>query len=124
MALTIGDTAPDFEAQTTEGKINFHDWLGDSWGVLFSHPKDFTPVCTTVLGYMASIEPDFASRNVKIIGLSVHPLDRHEVWGRDNEGTPGPAPNCPIISDADLNVSKLYGMLPAQTEGDATARTP
>jgi thioredoxin-dependent peroxiredoxin len=124
MALTIGDTAPDFEAETTEGKINFHDWIGDSWAVLFSHPKDFTPVCTTELGYMASIEPDFASRNVKIIGLSVDPLDRHSEWAKDIEETQGTAPNYPIISDADFKVSKAYGMLPAQTEGDATARTP
>jgi thioredoxin-dependent peroxiredoxin len=124
MALTIGDTAPDFEAETTEGKINFHDWLGDSWAVLFSHPKDFTPVCTTELGYMASIEPDFARRNVKIIGLSVDPLDRHADWAKDIEETQGTAPNYPIISDADFNVSKLYGMLPAETSGEATARTP
>ena len=124
MALQIGDTAPDFEAQTTEGPIRFHDWIGDSWAVLFSHPKDFTPVCTTELGYMASIEPDFASRNVKIIGLSVDPLDRHSDWAKDIEETQGTAPNYPIISDADFKVSKAYGMLPAQTEGDATARTP
>jgi alkyl hydroperoxide reductase subunit AhpC len=124
MALTIGDTAPDFEAETTEGKINFHDWIGDSWAVLFSHPKDFTPVCTTELGYMAKIEPDFASRNVKIIGLSVDPLDRHSDWASDIEETQGTAPNYPIISDADFNVSKLYGMLPAETSGDATSRTP
>src|SRR3954467_1951562 len=124
MGLQLGDVAPDSGADTTEGRIKFHDWLGDSWGVLFSHPKDFTPVCTTELGYMASIEPDFASRNVKIIGLSVDPLDRHEDWAKDIEETQGTAPNYPIISDADFNVSKLYGMLPAQTEGDATARTP
>jgi thioredoxin-dependent peroxiredoxin len=124
MALTIGDTAPDFEAETTEGKISFHDWLGDSWGVLFSHPKDFTPVCTTELGYMASIEPDFASRNVKIIGLSVDPLDRHSDWAKDIEETQGTAPNYPIISDADFKVSKAYGMLPADTSGEATERTP
>src|SRR3954449_10626446 len=113
--MQIGDTAPDFEAETTEGKISFHDWLGDSWGVLFSHPKDFTPVCTTELGYMASIDPASPSRNVKIIGLSVDPLDRHEDWAKDIEETQGTAPNYPIISDADFNVSKLYGMLPAQT---------
>jgi alkyl hydroperoxide reductase subunit AhpC len=124
MALTIGDTAPDFEAETTEGKINFHDWIGDSWAVLFSHPKDFTPVCTTELGYMAKIQPDFESRNVKIIGLSVDPLDRHEDWANDIEETQGTAPNYPIISDADFNVSKLYGMLPSDVEGEATERTP
>jgi alkyl hydroperoxide reductase subunit AhpC len=124
MALTIGDTAPDFEAETTEGKINFHDWIGDSWAVLFSHPKDFTPVCTTELGYMAKIQPDFESRNVKIIGLSVDPLDRHSDWASDIEETQGTAPNYPIISDADFNVSKLYGMLPASVEGEATDRTP
>jgi thioredoxin-dependent peroxiredoxin len=124
MALTIGDTAPDFEAETTEGKINFHDWIGDSWAVLFSHPKDFTPVCTTELGYMAKIEPDFAKRNVKIIGLSVDPLDRHSDWAKDIEETQGTAPNYPIISDADFAVSKAYGMLPADTSGEATSRTP
>ena len=124
MALTIGDTAPDFEAETTEGTINVHDWLGDSWAVLFSHPKDFTPVCTTELGYMAKIEPDFASRNTKIIGLSVDPLDRHSEWAKDIEETQGTAPNYPIISDADFNVSKLYGMLPADTSGEVGTRTP
>jgi thioredoxin-dependent peroxiredoxin len=124
MSLRIGDTAPDFEADTTEGRIKFHDWIGDSWAVLFSHPKDFTPICTTELGYMAKIEPDFASRNVKVIGLSVDPLDRHEEWARDIEETQGTAPNYPIISDADFNVSKLYGMLPAEVEGDPTDRTP
>jgi alkyl hydroperoxide reductase subunit AhpC len=124
MALTIGDTAPDFEAETTEGKINFHDWIGDSWAVLFSHPKDFTPVCTTELGYMAKIQPDFESRNTKIIGLSVDPLDRHEDWASDIEETQGTAPNYPMISDADFNVSKLYGMLPSDVEGDPTERTP
>ncbi|MFN8216615.1 MAG: peroxiredoxin [Solirubrobacterales bacterium] len=124
MSLRIGDTAPDFEAETTEGRIKFHDWIGDSWAVLFSHPKDFTPVCTTELGYMAKIEPDFASRNVKVIGLSVDPLDKHEDWAKDIEETQGTAPNYPIISDADFNVSKLYGMLPAEVEGDPGARTP
>jgi thioredoxin-dependent peroxiredoxin len=124
MALQIGDVAPDFEAETTEGRIGFHDWIGDSWAVLFSHPKDFTPVCTTELGYMASIEPEFAKRNVKIIGLSVDPTDRHEEWAKDIEETQGAAPNYPIISDADFNVSKLYGMLPADTSGDAADRTP
>jgi alkyl hydroperoxide reductase subunit AhpC len=124
MALKIGDTAPDFEAETTEGRIKFHDWLGDSWGVLFSHPKDFTPVCTTELGYMASIKPAFDKRGVKIIGLSVDPLDRHEGWAKDIEETQGTAPNYPVISDADFEVSKAYGMLPAEISGDATARTP
>ncbi len=124
MALKIGDTAPDFEAETTEGRIKFHDWLGDSWGVLFSHPKDFTPVCTTELGYMASIKPAFDKRGVKIIGLSVDPLDRHESWAKDIEETQGTAPNYPVISDADFAVSKSYGMLPEDVSGEATARTP
>jgi len=124
MTLKLGDVAPDFEADTTEGNIKFHDWIGDSWAVLFSHPKDFTPVCTTELGYMAKIKPDFESRNVKIIGLSVDPLDKHEGWAKDIEETQGAAPNYPIISDADYRVSKLYGMLPAETSGDAAARTP
>jgi len=124
MTLKLGDVAPDFEADTTEGHIKFHDWIGDSWAVLFSHPKDFTPVCTTELGYMAKIKPDFESRNVKIIGLSVDPLDKHEGWAKDIEETQGAAPNYPIISDADFEVSKLYGMLPAETSGDAAARTP
>ncbi|HVL30699.1 MAG TPA: peroxiredoxin [Solirubrobacteraceae bacterium] len=124
MALTIGDTAPDFEAETTEGRIRFHDWLGDSWGVLFSHPRDFTPICTTELGYMASIKPDFESRNVKIIGLSVDPIDNHEKWAQDIAETQGTAPNYPIIGDADFKVSKLYGMLPEDVEGDPTKRTP
>ena len=124
MALTLGDTAPDFEAETTEGPIRFHDWIGDSWAILFSHPKDFTPVCTTELGYMAKIQPDFESRNVKVIGLSVDPMDNHEKWLADIEETQGARPNYPIIADPDFNVSKLYGMLPAETEGDPTARTP
>ncbi len=124
MALTIGDTAPDFEAETTEGRIKFHDWLGDSWGVLFSHPRDFTPVCTTELGYMASIKPEFDRRNVKIIGLSVDPVDNHAKWSQDIEETQGTAPNYPMIGDSDFNVSKLYGMLPADVEGDPTSRTP
>ena len=124
MALTIGDTAPDFEAETTQGRIKFHDWLGDSWGVLFSHPRDFTPVCTTELGYMASIKPDFDRRNVKIIGLSVDPVDNHAKWATDIEETQGTAPNYPMIGDSDFNVSKLYGMLPADVEGDPTSRTP
>ena len=124
MALQLGDTAPDFEAETTEGRIKFHDWLGDSWAVLFSHPRNFTPVCTTELGYMASIEPEFARRGVKIIGLSVDPVSNHEQWSKDIEETQGTAPNYPIIGDSDFNVSKLYGMLPADVAGDATARTP
>jgi thioredoxin-dependent peroxiredoxin len=124
MALYINDTAPDFEAQTTEGPIKFHDWLGDSWAVLFSHPKDFTPVCTTELGYMASIKPEFDRRGVKIIGLSVDGVDKHGDWARDIEETQGTAPNYPIIADSDFNVSKLYGMLPADTAGDSASRTP
>jgi alkyl hydroperoxide reductase subunit AhpC len=124
MALQIGDTAPDFEAETTEGTIRFHEWIGDGWAVLFSHPKDFTPVCTTELGYMASIQPEFERRNVKIIGLSVDPTGDHEKWAKDIEETQGHAPNYPIIGDADFNVSKLYGMLPAETAGDPGERTP
>ena len=124
MGLLIGDTAPDFEADTTEGRINFHDWIGDSWAVLFSHPKDFTPVCTTELGYMAKLEPEFERRNVKVIGLSVDATDDHEAWADDIEETQGARPNYPIIGDADFNVSKLYGMLPASTSGDAKTRTP
>jgi thioredoxin-dependent peroxiredoxin len=124
MALQLNDTAPDFEAETTEGRIRFHDWLGDSWGVLFSHPKDFTPVCTTELGYMAKVKPEFDRRDVKIIGLSVDPADRHEDWARDIEETQGHAPNYPIIGDPDFGVSKAYGMLPADTDGDPLARTP
>jgi thioredoxin-dependent peroxiredoxin len=124
MALQLGDTAPDFEADTTEGRISFHDWLGDSWAVLFSHPKDFTPVCTTELGYMASIKPEFDRRGVKIIGLSVDPVDKHSGWARDIEETQGTAPNYPIIGDSDFTVSKLYGMLPAEVSGDPSARTP
>jgi alkyl hydroperoxide reductase subunit AhpC len=124
MALQIGDTAPDFEAETTEGKISFHDWIGDSWAVLFSHPRDFTPVCTTELGYMAKINPDFQSRNVKVIGLSVDNLENHDAWAKDIEETQGTALNFPIIGDFDFKVSKLYGMLPADVEGEATERTP
>ena len=124
MALTIGDTAPDFQADTTEGRISFHDWVGDSWAVLFSHPKDFTPVCTTELGYMAKIKPEFDKRGVKIIGLSVDPIDNHAKWAADIEETQGQAPNYPMIGDSDFNVSKLYGMLPSSVEGDPTARTP
>ena len=124
MALQLGDIAPDFEADTSEGPISFHDWIGDSWAVLFSHPKDFTPVCTTELGYMAKIKPEFDRRNVKVIGLSVDPASKHEDWSKDIEETQGHAPNYPIIGDADFNVSKLYGMLPASVSGDAGARTP
>jgi alkyl hydroperoxide reductase subunit AhpC len=124
MALQIGDTAPDFEAETTDGPIRFHDWIGDSWAVLFSHPKDFTPVCTTELGYMAKIKPEFDRRNVKIMGLSVDSADDHEKWALDIEATQGHALNFPVIGDADFNVSKLYGMLPASTSGDPARRTP
>ncbi len=124
MALTIGDTAPDFEAQTSEGPIKFYDWLGDSWGVLFSHPKDFTPVCTTELGYMASIKPEFDRRGVKIIGISIDSTGDHEGWAKDIEETQGTAPNYPIIGDDDFKVATLYGMLPAGTSGDAKSRTP
>jgi thioredoxin-dependent peroxiredoxin len=124
MALQLGDTAPDFTAETTEGPISFHDWIGDSWAVVFSHPRDFTPVCTTELGYMAKIKPEFDRRNVKVIGLSVDPVDNHSKWAADIEETQGSAPNYPIIGDADFNVSKLYGMLPDSVEGDPTARTP
>jgi alkyl hydroperoxide reductase subunit AhpC len=124
MALTIGSAAPDFEAETTEGTISFHDWLGDSWGVLFSHPRNFTPVCSTELGYMASIKPEFDKRNVKIIGLSVDPVGNHEQWSEDIEAIQGTAPNYPLIGDSDFNVAKLYGMLPADVAGDPTARTP
>ena len=122
--LQINDTAPDFEADTTQGRIKFHDWLDGSWGVLFSHPKDFTPVCTTELGYMASIKPEFDRRGVKIIGLSVDPVENHEKWAQDIAETQGTAPNYPIIGDGDFEVSKLYGMLPADVSGDPTERTP
>jgi len=121
--MQLGEIAPDFEAETTEGKIKFHDWIGDSWAVLFSHPKDFTPVCTTELGYMAKLQPEFERRNVKVIGLSVDATEKHEAWANDIEETQGSRPNYPIIGDADFNVSKLYGMLPASTSGDAGART-
>ena len=124
MALQIGAEAPDFEAETTEGPIHFHDWIGDSWAVLFSHPKDFTPVCTTELGYVAKIKPEFDRRGVKVIGLSVDPADKHEQWANDIKETQGHAPNYPIIADSDFNVSKLYGMLPAEVSGDAGDRTP
>src|SRR5215468_10048607 len=124
MTLALNDTAPDFEAQTTDGKVRFHDWIGNSWAVLFSHPKDFTPVCTTELGYLARIKPEFDRRGVKIIGLSVDGTSDHERWAADIKETQGEAPNYPIIADADFNVSKLYGMLPAATSGDPKARTP
>jgi alkyl hydroperoxide reductase subunit AhpC len=123
MTLLIGETAPDFEAETTQGRIRFHQWLGDSWGVLFSHPKDFTPVCTTELGYMARINPDFQKRNVKIIGLSVDPVDRHQGWAKDIEETQGVAPNYPMIGDTDLSVSKTYRMLPQDAGNTSEGRT-
>jgi len=124
MALQLGDVAPDFEADTTQGRIKFHEWLGDSWGVLFSHPKDFTPVCTTELGYMARIEPEFEKRGVKIIGLSVDPADKHEEWANDIEETQGARPEYPLIGDPDFSISKAYGMLPADVSGDPGDRTP
>jgi alkyl hydroperoxide reductase subunit AhpC len=124
MQLTIGSEAPDFTAETTEGTIRFHEWIGDGWAVLFSHPRNFTPVCTTELGYMASIKPEFDRRGVKIIGLSVDPLENHEKWSQDIAETQGTAPNYPIIADTDFSVSKLYGMLPADVGGDPTERTP
>jgi alkyl hydroperoxide reductase subunit AhpC len=124
MALTIGSDAPDFTAQTTEGEISFHDWIGDGWAVLFSHPRDFTPVCTTELGYMASIKPDFDKRGVKIIALSVDPVDNHGKWAQDIEQSQGAAPNYPMIADTDHAIAKAYGMLPADVDGDPTERTP
>src|SRR6201988_4217453 len=124
MALQIGATAPDFEAETTEGKIRFHDWIGNSWVLLFSHPKDFTPVCTTELGALARLKPEFDKRGVKLMGLSVDPVDRHSKWAVDIEETQGAAPNYPMIADTDFNVSKLYEMLPASTSGDPLKRTP
>ena len=124
MTLQIGDTAPNFEAQTTEGPIQFHQWVGDFWAVLFSHPKDFTPVCTTELGYMAKIKPEFDRRGVKIVGLSVDSTGDHRAWARDIEETQGATPNYPLIADSDFNVAKLYGMLPAATSGDPKERTP
>jgi len=124
MGLRIGDEAPNFTANTTQGDIKFHDWLGDSWGVLFSHPKDFTPVCTTELGYMARIKPEFDKRNTKIIGLSVDSVDDHQKWSKDIEETQGTAPNYPMIGDADFKVAKLYEMLPGSVSGDAKGRTP
>ncbi|HEY8950538.1 MAG TPA: peroxiredoxin [Rhizomicrobium sp.] len=123
MTLKIGDTAPNFDANTTDGKINFHDWIGDHWAILFSHPKDFTPVCTTELGYMAKLKPEFDKRNTKIIGLSVDPVDKHSGWAKDIEETQGTYPNYPMIGDDDYNVSKLYGMLPAGASGDPAQRT-
>ena len=124
MTLRIGEVAPDFEAEATDGKIRFHEWIGDAWCVLFSHPKDFTPVCTTELGYMAKMKPEFDLRNVKIIGLSVDPVDNHARWADDIRETQGAAPNYPMIGDTDLNISKLWGMLPASANGDASKRTP
>jgi thioredoxin-dependent peroxiredoxin len=123
MTLQINEVAPNFTAETTDGRVNFHDWIGERWAVLFSHPKDFTPVCTTELGYMARIKPEFDKRDVKIIGLSVDPLDRHATWAADIKETQGYAPNYPMIADVDYNVSKLYGMLAAPVSGDPTQRT-
>jgi alkyl hydroperoxide reductase subunit AhpC len=123
MALRIADTAPDFTAETTQGNISFHDWIGDSWAILFSHPKDFTPVCTTELGYMAKLKPEFDKRNVKLIGLSIDPVDNHSKWANDIKETQGFAPNYPMIGDPNLEVAKLYDMLPAAASGDASKRT-
>ena len=123
MALQLNETAPDFQAQTTQGAISFHDWIGDGWAVLFSHPKDFTPVCTTELGYMAKLKPEFEKRNVKVVGLSVDPVEDHERWAADIEETQGHAPNFPMIGDPDLKVAKLYGMLPADAGTSANGRT-
>src|SRR4026207_13675 len=124
MSIRLNETAPDFQAETTQGPIKFHDWIGDGWAILFSHPKDFTPVCTTELGYMAKLQPEFERRGVKVIGLSVEATSAHEAWANDIEETQGARPNYPIIGDADFNVSKLYGMLPASTSGDSATRTP
>jgi len=124
MTLQINDTAPDFAAETTQGPIRFHDWVGDSWAVLFSHPKDFTPVCTTELGAMARLKSEFDKRNVKILGLSVDPVENHARWAKDIEETQGVAPNYPLVGDTDLAIAKAWGMLPAATGGDATTRTP
>src|SRR6202158_1979099 len=124
MALQINDVAPDFEADTTEGHIRFHEWIGDSWCVMFSHPKDFTPVCTTELGYMARLKPEFDKRNTKIIGLSVDAVTNHSKWAADIKETQGYAPNYPVIGDPDLRIAKLYGMLAASASGDASTRTP
>jgi alkyl hydroperoxide reductase subunit AhpC len=123
MALQLGDVAPDFQAETTEGPIRFHDWIGDSWAILFSHPKDFTPVCTTELGYMAKLKPEFDKRNTKIIGLSVDPVENHARWAEDIKETQGHAPNYPMIGDTELKIAKLYGMLPASVEGTSQGRT-
>jgi thioredoxin-dependent peroxiredoxin len=123
MSLRIGDTAPDFEAETTHGPIRFHSWLGGSWGILFSHPKDFTPICTTELGYMAKLKPEFDKRQVKIIGLSVDPVDKHDSWAKDIAETQGHAPNYPMIGDPSLSVSKLYNMLPASAGDTSEGRT-
>ena len=124
MTLQLGDIAPDFEAETTEGRLRFHEWIGDSWAVLFSHPRNFTPVCTTELGYMARIKPEFDRRNTKIIGLSVDPVENHPAWAEDIEQTQGQAPNYPLIGDRDFNVAKRYGILAASVEGDPVKRTP
>ncbi|HEY7687187.1 MAG TPA: peroxiredoxin [Dongiaceae bacterium] len=124
MALRLGDTAPDFEQDSTQGKISFHNWLGDSWGILFSHPKDFTPVCTTELGYMAKLKPEFDKRNTKIIGLSVDPVGNHSKWAKDIEETQGAAVNYPLIGDSDLRVAKAYDMLPAEAGNSSEGRTP
>ena len=124
MSLRINDTAPDFEAETTKGKIRFHDWIGNQWAILFSHPKDFTPVCTTELGYMAKIEPEFTKRNAKLIGLSADPVDRHQAWSKDIEETQGATVKYPMIADSDLKVAKLYNMLPAEEPGTSEGRTP
>lgn len=124
MTLRIGQTAPDFTAQTTEGQINFHEWIGDSWAIIFSHPKDFTPVCTTELGYMAKLKPEFDKRNTRIIGLSIDPVDNHASWAKDIEETQGCAPNYPMIGDTDLNVAQKYDMLPVDEEAEAEGRTP
>ena len=124
MSIRIGDQAPNFKANTTEGPVDFHQWLGNSWGVLFSHPKDFTPVCTTELGYMAKLKPEFDKRGVKVIGLSVDPVEKHQQWSNDIKETQGHAPNYPMIGDTDLSISKLYDMLPADLEGSCEGRTP
>jgi len=124
MSVRIGDEAPNFKAETTQGPIDFHQWIGEGYAVLFSHPKDFTPVCTTELGYMAKLEPEFKKRNTKVIGLSIDPVDDHKRWAKDIEETQGTAPNYPIIGDSDFKVAKAYGMLPAEVEGEATERTP
>jgi thioredoxin-dependent peroxiredoxin len=124
MSLRINDTAPNFTANTTRGKIDFHEWIGDGWAILFSHPKDFTPVCTTELGYMAKIEPEFTKRNTKLIGLSVDPVEDHQKWSRDIEETQGAAPKYPLIGDPELAIAKLYNMLPADEAGTSQGRTP